>query len=69
MVGEGIRYTPGIAARVFRALDGIRIRMISLGASRVNVGFVVDEENLEETVRRLHRTFFEDPHPRKGLQP
>ncbi len=69
VVGEGIRYTPGIAARVFRALDGIRIRMISLGASRVNVGFVVDEENLEETVRRLHRTFFEDPHPRKGLQP
>ncbi len=66
VVGEGIRYTPGIAARVFHALEGIRIRMISLGASRVNVGFVVDEESLEDTVRRLHRTFFEKPQPPKG---
>ncbi len=61
VVGEGIRYTPGIAAKVFQSLDGIRVRMISLGASRVNVGFVINEEFLEETVRRLHRTFFEQP--------
>lgn len=66
VVGEGIRYTPGIAAKVFQALDGIRIRMISLGASRVNVGFVVDEESLEETVRRLHASFFEDPQAPEG---
>ena len=58
VVGEGIRYTPGIAARVFNALDGIRIRMISLGASRVNVGFVIDEADLESAVRRLHSMFF-----------
>ena len=44
VVGEGIRYTPGIAAKVFNSLEGIRIRMISLGASRVNVGFVIDEK-------------------------
>ena len=58
VVGEGIRYTPGIAARVFNALEGIRIRMISLGASRVNVGFVVDEQDLNDAVLRLHETFF-----------
>lgn len=61
VVGEGIRYTPGIAAKVFDALEGIRIRMISLGASRVNIGFVVDEGDLEACVRRLHATFFEQP--------
>ncbi len=61
VVGEGIRYTPGIAARVFQALDGIRIRMISLGASRVNVGFVVDHEDLERAVRRLHAACFPQP--------
>ena len=66
VVGEGIRYTPGIAARVFNALEGIRIRMISLGASRVNVGTVVDEEDLEAAVRRLHATFFDGPRPPKG---
>ena len=60
VVGEGIRYTLGIVARVFQALAGIRIRMVSLGASRVNVGFVVDEENLELAVRRVHAEFFPD---------
>ena len=58
VVGDGIRYTLGIAARVFDALDGIRIRMISLGASRVNMGFVVDEHDLERAVRRVHSEFF-----------
>ncbi len=65
VVGEGIRYTPGIAAKVFNALEGIRIRMISLGASRVNVGFVIDEEDLEAAVRRLHATFFPSSSRRK----
>ena len=59
-VGQGIRYTPGIAARVFNSLEGIRIRMISLGASRVNVGFVIDEADLRTAVLRLHSTFFPD---------
>ena len=66
VVGEGIRYTPGIAAKVFNALEGIRIRMISLGASRVNVGFVVDEGDLELAVRRLHATFFDEPRDPDG---
>lgn len=69
VVGEGIRYTPGIAARVFNALNGIRIRMISLGASRVNVGFVVDENDLEVSVHRLHAMFFEQSaSPKEQLQ-
>lgn len=66
VVGEGIRYTPGIAAKVFNSLEGIRIRMISLGASRVNVGFVIDEKDLEVAVRRLHTTFFDEASPLKG---
>ena len=66
VVGEGIRYTPGIAATVFNALEGIRIRMISLGASRVNVGCVIDEEDLKAAVRRLHATFFDEQRLRKG---
>jgi len=32
-VGDNIRRTPGVARRVFNALDGINIRMISQGAS------------------------------------
>ena len=58
VVGERIRYTLGIAAKVFQALEGIHIRMISLGASRVNVGFVVDEDQLAKAVSRIHSAFF-----------
>ena len=59
VVGEGIRYTPGIAAKVFAALDGIRIHMISLGASRLNIGFVVSEDDLGQAVKLLHSTLFD----------
>ncbi len=60
VVGEGIQYTSGIAARVFSAVRKIRIRMASVGASRVNFGFVVDEKDLEYAVKSLHATFFEE---------
>ena len=63
VVGEGIRYTPGIAAKVFAALEGIRIRMISLGASRLNIGFVIGEGDIEAAVQKLHATFFDGGGP------
>lgn len=66
VVGERIRYTLGIAAKVFQALEGIHIRMISLGASRVNVGFVVDEDHLAAAVARVHAAFFPEPSRQPG---
>jgi aspartate kinase len=60
VVGDGIRTTPGVSAKIFSALDGILIKMISVGASRRNIGFVVDEANVEEVVRRLHKVFFSE---------
>ena len=47
LVGENIRFTPGVARRVFNSLDGINIRMISQGASLLNISFVVAEADLE----------------------
>ncbi len=58
VVGEGIRHAHGISAKIFSALDGIHIAMISVGASRLNVSFVVDEGDLSEAVGRLHRMLF-----------
>ena len=58
VVGEGIRHTRGVSAKIFSALADVQIGMISLGASRLNVTFVVEESDLEEVVRRLHQTFF-----------
>jgi aspartokinase len=34
--------------------------MISQGASRRNVSFVVEERDVEDVVRRLHAEFFEN---------
>jgi aspartate kinase len=58
LVGDNIRYTPGVAMRVFGALDGINIRMISQGASLLNLSFVVAEKDLHRTVHALHDEFF-----------
>ncbi|MCM3905330.1 MAG: lysine-sensitive aspartokinase 3 [Pyrinomonadaceae bacterium] len=59
IVGEGLRATPGIAARIFNCLSDINVSLISHGASSVNVTFVVEEKNVRTAISRLHATFFE----------
>jgi aspartate kinase len=59
IVGEELRYTSGIAARIFSTLRDINVLLISQGASNVNFTFVVAEREVEETVRRLHASLFE----------
>jgi len=63
LVGENIRGTRGIAAKVFGALPETNVRMISQGASEINISFVIEEDDVEETVRTLHKVFFADPDP------
>ncbi len=60
VVGEGLRETPGIAAKAFQALAraGVNVLMVSQGASRINLGLVVEERAAEESVRTLHAEFF-----------
>lgn len=60
LVGENLKFTPGIAARAFRAIDPVNIQMISQGASVINLGFVVDAEHVSDVVRRLHSEFFSE---------
>lgn len=59
VVGEGLRSTPGIAARVFSVIDDINVSMISVGASSVNLTFMVEESRTVEAINRLHRVCFE----------
>jgi aspartate kinase len=63
LVGENLRETPGIAARVFGELEDVKIRMISQGASEINLTFVIEEDDVPNVVQRLHRTFFSDLDP------
>lgn len=63
LVGENLREVPGIAAHVFGELTDVKIRMISQGASEINLTFVIDEEQVPGVVQRLHKRFFADPDP------
>jgi aspartate kinase len=63
LVGDNIRHTPGVSARVFRALNDINIRMISQGASLLNISLVVAAADLRRAVESLHREFFTNPDP------
>ncbi len=63
LVGENIRYTPGVASRVFTALNGVNIRMISQGASLLNLGVVIAMKDLSAAVEALHTEFFSELDP------
>ena len=58
VVGEGLRGTPGIAARVFSTISDINVTLISQGASSINFTFAIEEERVKEAVTRLHDEFF-----------
>lgn len=58
LVGENLRDRPGVGARVFQSISGINVRMISQGASLVNLSFVVAQGDLRAVVAALHGEFF-----------
>ena len=68
VVGEGLRSTPGIAARIFSAISGINVSLISQGASRINLTFAVEESLVREAVTRLHKEFFESEESEDALR-
>ena len=63
MVGENIRGQNGIAARMFQAIRHVNVRMISQGASEINMSFMIEEDDADEAIRSLHAEFFSDPDP------
>ena len=63
LVGENLREKPGIAGLVFRELADKKIRMISQGASEINLTFVIEEDEVPDVIQRLHKTFFAELDP------
>lgn len=58
LVGENIGKSRSVAARAFGALNGTRTRMVSQGASQLNLSLVVDASDLTRAAETLHREFF-----------
>jgi len=63
LVGEGMRGNARVAEEVFRALRGVRLRMITQGSSAINLGLVLAGDEVDGAVRALHETFFRGPLP------
>jgi aspartate kinase len=65
VVGEGLRASSGLAAKIFSTIADVPISLISHGASSVNLTFVVKENEVAAVVKRLHETFFDDDNSSK----
>jgi aspartate kinase len=63
VVGDNLKFTPGVASRLFRAIENTNVNMISQGASEINLTFVIDESDAERVVRSLHEEFFSEADP------
>ncbi len=59
IVGDQMHSTVGVADRIFHALGDINVMMITQGASEINMSLVIDDERVDDAVRRLHQAFFE----------
>jgi aspartate kinase len=58
VVGEGLRQSYGLAAKLFSTISDVNISLISHGASDVNLTFVVKEDVVSDVIKRLHGAFF-----------
>lgn len=57
LIGNDINHTPNLAARIFKSIEGINVRMICLGASKHNFCFLVNKTHAVECIQRLHEEF------------
>jgi len=56
-----VKRSSEILARAFRIcqLIGVTVQMVSQGASKVNISFIVNDNEAAEVVKALHMEFFE----------
>ncbi|MEO8379078.1 MAG: aspartate kinase [Acidobacteriota bacterium] len=59
VVGRNLMADARTGARVLDALQGMPVKMISLGRSGLNLSTVVDDANADAAVKAIHRALFE----------
>lgn len=60
IIGENMRYRPGIAGRLFQALgkNGINAVAIAQGSSELNISVVIPQSDETKALNALHEAFF-----------
>jgi aspartate kinase len=61
VVGAGLSASGATIARGVAALDGMRIHMLSLSATGINLTVVIDADQVAPAMQRLHSAFFDEP--------
>ncbi len=57
IIGTGMQYAPGYAARMFDALKKENINIQLISTSEIRITCIIDEAGVEDAVRALHRAF------------
>ncbi len=60
VVGKNVKKQRGLGARVFTALrdSEVNVEMISQGANKVNLSFLIDDADVKKTIPALHDALF-----------
>jgi len=58
VVGSNIKNSPEVVTRLMKAAGAIAVHAVSFGASRSNVSILIDDDEVEDAVRRVHEEFF-----------
>lgn len=58
IIGNGLHCAKGIGQSIFQTINDTNIRMICHGASANNLCFLVDEQDANHVVEKLHRELF-----------
>ncbi|MBK8012277.1 MAG: aspartate kinase [Deltaproteobacteria bacterium] len=60
VVGKNVRNARGLSARVFAALERVEtnVEMISMGANKINLSFLIDDREVQKVIPELHRALF-----------
>ena len=60
VVGSGLGASTPTMARALAALGDLRLHMVSLSATGINLTLILDDDDVHEGIRRLHAAFFEE---------
>ncbi len=60
VIGENMRYQPGIAGRLFQSLgkNGINLVAIAQGSSELNISMVISQKDEVKALNAMHEAFF-----------
>lgn len=61
LIGNELTRKATLAKTIFKTIDSVNIRMMSLGASSYNFNFLVKEEDSRPVIQKLHQVLIEVP--------